>query len=577
MSARRGFPGVGSPSSGRRGLLILSGILLVGLGLRVCFLREVIQSPGFDSPSVDAAFNNYWARAMVTGDWTPPKGEPDPLIRGTPYLRPPGYAYFLASIYRVFGLSFMAPRIVQMILGLESCLLAFVLARRAYGEAVGLIAAGLTSTYWILIYFEGQFQEPALLTFILLAFVCALGLWAERRTFRHALAAGLLLGLAGLVKPNPLLFLPVGVGWAFWVLSRRRERRMGYVRAAAGLVVGSAIAVAPAAIRNYCVAGDVVLISANAGMNLYIGNNEFADGRQLGHLPDTGLTATCFMYPQVVRRLQAEQGRTMKYSEVSAYYAAQALRFIRENPRAFLILTLKRAAIFWGAQEVSLNEEMDCERAFSGTLSRVPGNFPIVLSLCLLGAMRLVLDLRVARRRTDQAAGETAKKETSVLLAAFVFTFFLSYVFFFNAASYRAPLLPFLAILAAYGVHRVGQFVFGGEVRRAVVWATVGLSLFFAANAPIVPREPPSQAAWHCNRGRMYARKGQLDQAIAEGQAALQANPESLQAHRLMAIWSKELGLFDQAREYENREAELLRAMEPGAADAQLPAQARPN
>jgi len=567
---------IGPPPLGRKGILVLSGILLLGLGLRVCYLREVVQSPGYDSPSVDAAFNDYWARAMAAGDWTPPKGEPDPQIRSRPYLRPPGYAYFLASIYRAFGLGFTAPRIVQMILGLESCLLAFAIARQAYGNAVGLIAAALTSSYWILIYFEGRFQEPALLTFVLLAFVWTLALWTERRTFRLTLAAGLLLGLAGLVKPNPLLFLPVGMLWVYWVGRRRGGRRPTCLKPALGLLAGSAIAVAPTAIRNAAVAGDFVLISANAGMNLYIGNNELAQGWQLGRLPGTSLTTTCFMYPQVVKHVEAEQGRAMKYSEVSSYFTAKALRFICRHPSTFAALTLRRAALFWGPQEISLNEEMNCERAFSGTLSKIPGGFPLVLSLCLLGAIRLAMDLKTSRSRPNAAAVETPRtREVSILLAAFVLTFFFSYVLFFNAASYRAPLIPFLAIFAAYGVHRVGQFAFRRDFRRATLWTAAGLVLFLAARVPIVPCETPGPAAWHCNRGRMYARKGRLDQAVAEGQAALLVNPADPQIHALMAVWLTERGSFDEARQHQRQAADLLRMMETG--EAQPPEGTRPN
>lgn len=541
-------------------MLILAGILLVGLALRVSYLHELRQSPGFDTPTLDPGFNNYWARAMATGDWTPPAPDPDPLIRVTPYLRPPGYAYFLASAYRAFGLSYLAPRLVQLILGLENCLLAFALARRWFGSGAGLITAALMATYWILVYFEGQFQEPTLLIFVLLAFVYVLSMWTQRRALRYALAAGLLLGLAGTVRPNPLLFLPVGVAWACWIAHRRGERWPVFAKAAAGLVAGGVIAVAPITIRNYRVAGDFVLISANGGLNLYIGNNEFADGQQLGHLPDTGWPAMCFTYPQVVREVQREQGRAMRYSEVSAYFVEKALRFIREHPAAFATLTLKRAALFWGPQEIPLNEEMDCERAFSRTLRDIPGNFPALLALCLLGAACLVRDLRSEGRKAVGADEVVRRKEVAVLLGAFVMTFFLSYVFFFNAASYRTPILPFLMIFGAYGLWRVGQLVWNREIRRAASWAAAGLFLFLLVRMPIVSCPTPGPVAWHCRRGSEYARKGQLDRAIEEGRAALKADPQSPRPHELMAMWLTKQGLLSEASQHEQMAAELRNA-----------------
>ena len=75
----------------RRQLAILGLILAVGLALRLAYLSERREAPDFDQPTADAAFHDYWARGLATGDWTPPAGENDPEISRVPFLRPPGY------------------------------------------------------------------------------------------------------------------------------------------------------------------------------------------------------------------------------------------------------------------------------------------------------------------------------------------------------------------------------------------------------------------------------------------------------------------------------------------------------
>ena len=95
----------------KRHWIILACILLVGFALRLIYLQEIAHDPDFSHPTLDPQFNDYWARAMVTGDWTPPIGYPDPMIRTTPHGRPPGYPYFLAFIYLVFGTSYLTPRL----------------------------------------------------------------------------------------------------------------------------------------------------------------------------------------------------------------------------------------------------------------------------------------------------------------------------------------------------------------------------------------------------------------------------------------------------------------------------------
>ena len=58
----------------RSEIRILLAILLVGGLLRALYLDEIADSPGVASPQVDAHYHDYWARAMVTRDWTPPAG-----------------------------------------------------------------------------------------------------------------------------------------------------------------------------------------------------------------------------------------------------------------------------------------------------------------------------------------------------------------------------------------------------------------------------------------------------------------------------------------------------------------------
>jgi hypothetical protein len=342
----------------RRDLLILIGIVLAGLGLRALYLRELVESPAFSAPPVDPGFHDYWARALVTGDWTTPEDQPDPQIRTTPYFRPPGYPYFLTLIYSVTGPNYLAPRVAQMSLGLLNVVVGFLFARKWYGAGVGLVCAALLSTYWAFIYYEGAFQEPVLLIFTLVLFLSVLALYVERLAFRHTLIAGIFLGLAALVKPNGLLFLPVALLWTFWVAYRRRKGLRAYL-SGFGLVLGTVLAIAPATIRNYWVARDLVLISSNFGINLFIGNNEYADGLFLSYIPGFGHFRTCYDYPGIVESLEAKLGRPLKYSEASAYFAGEGLRYVRDNPSRAARLTIKRAALFWTPDEIAHNTVID--------------------------------------------------------------------------------------------------------------------------------------------------------------------------------------------------------------------------
>ena len=96
------------------------------------------------------------------------------------------------------------------------------------------------------------------------------------------------------------------------------------------------LALIPEVVRNAVVANDFVLISSNGAINLYIGNNEKADGTS-ARIPDlqelTGINKwSWFLYDRIVEGVSRHEGRPMKYSEVSAWFSRRALDHITSHP-----------------------------------------------------------------------------------------------------------------------------------------------------------------------------------------------------------------------------------------------------
>ena len=48
----------------------LAGILLLGVILRLWYLSQIVHAPDFAAPQQDPAVFDWYARALVTGDWT---------------------------------------------------------------------------------------------------------------------------------------------------------------------------------------------------------------------------------------------------------------------------------------------------------------------------------------------------------------------------------------------------------------------------------------------------------------------------------------------------------------------------
>jgi len=542
---------VSGPPSAREWLL-LALILAVGLALRASYLHEIRTAPDFDCPLLDPELYDYWARALVSGDWVPPHGQPDPLIPSTAFTRPPGYPYFLALVYLATDASYLAARLAQMALGLVNCVLMFALARALFGRAVGLVATAFMAVYWVFIYFEGELNSPVLVMFLVLCAMNVLRLWLRKPTLLRALAPGVLLGLLVVTRPEALLFLPLVLVWAWWALRGQEERRRRFRVSVAGLVCGFAAMVAPVTIRNYAVGKEFVLISTGGGFNFYAGNNELSNGvwPQVDMMRTLGLGIEWSNYdmPTAVRALERRLGRQgVTHSEFSRYFTDLALEYILEHPGRIFRLVGKKALLFWGPAEVSNNKVIHYDKLNSPTLRLMPG-FPAALAPCVLGLLLLAASWARQRKRRGrlERSGPSPQFHMVVLVLLYVGACFVAILPFHMAARYRVPIIPFLLLFAAYGVCRVAALIGVRDARKAVGWCMLGLALCGLLRVPLAPYEP-SLAQWRHDRAQAFRHKGQHQRAIEESRKAVEADALSPAYRTHLAIELAGQGKSDEA------------------------------
>ncbi len=503
---------------------LLAAILGIGVLLRLTYLLEAAQgSPDFASPRFEAQYHDYWARALLSNDWTPPPRITDPEIRSRAFFRPPGYPYFLAAIYGTLGPSYLWPRLVQMTLGLGTCLLVFLLTRRTFGNIEALGATALSATYWLMLFFEGELMAPALLSFLLLLALSQIARWTQGFTLSRAVSAGLLLGLAAVVRPNVLVLPLVSLAWIAWIRHRRRlpvfEAR--FLGSAAGFCAALALAILPVTLRNWMVSGEPVLLTSNGGINLFIGTHPDNDGTTPG-VPELGEIAglsgwDSFDYPEIARAVSELQGRSMGDAEISRYFSRRALAAVVDDPRGTLRRTVRKLLLFWGPAEVSNNKVLAAERANSPTL-RLGLTFPVLFACALFGLSRLL-----RRRRSSRPLPE-AQLATTTLLLGWILAYSASYLPFFVAARFRVALVPWLAILGGAGIATLWR---SRSAPRALAFGLLSLgAIWLLVRSPWVPYED-DQALWHYRRGLLYQEQGRPDLALEELEAAHEHDPEN--------------------------------------------------
>ncbi|HPA41888.1 MAG TPA: glycosyltransferase family 39 protein [Candidatus Hydrogenedentes bacterium] len=311
-------------------------ILLLGLLLRVAYLSQVAQAPDFAALQQDPQVQDYFARAILSGDWSVPEGATDPEMRTTPFFRPPGYGYLLTAVYWLTDGSYLAPRLLNLFLGLGTIVVLFLLGRALFSPAAGLFSAFCAAVLGIFVYWEGEVNDPALFVFLFPLLVYVLFLWSRNCSPGWAVLAGLIFGSYALMRPNILGLGPLAAAWMVWVAWRRG--RLARIPASwLLLLVTTVLVVIPVTVRNYVASGEFVPIATYFGENLLIGNDPDADGvtpwlPYLQELEGTG-NWTAQDYINVVKGVRKELGRPeMTHTEVSSYFADRAKAFMRATP-----------------------------------------------------------------------------------------------------------------------------------------------------------------------------------------------------------------------------------------------------
>lgn len=533
---------------GRLDLKLCVAVFCVAFALRVLYLREIVHQPEFNLPAVDAGYHDYWAWGLASGDWTPPPYREDPQIQTMPYFRPPLCPYFLALIYSIFGHNYVAVRVVQMLLGSLSCVLAYVLAARLFNRGTAIVSGGLMAGYWVFIYFDSELREVVLLVFLLEALVLGLLSLRARPGPLRALGCGVLLGLAALAKPNVLLLIPVVILWLLLVNRPGASWRRGALLGT-GVAVGTILTITPAFLRNTLVAKDGVLISANGGINLYAGNNPVASGYDVRLPPPLPEFASSWEYPQVVRHVQRLEGRPMKRSEVSDWFARQAFEHIRSDPSRTADLVLRKAILFWGGVEIVSERDLNAARSESALLGLLPGDFSLLLACAVVG---FVFTLRRPGDRGQNPAEPRAAAVASphradlALIVLVVGTYFVSFLPFFVTARYRAAIIPFIVMFAAYGLVRIAVGFLEMRAVAGLVALVAIVALYLGTSIDYYNVSDDGFKAVY-DRAVALGKKGQSEEAMTHYRKALRIRPFAPKAHNNLGLILAEQGRGDEA------------------------------
>jgi len=190
---------------------------------------------------------------------------------------PVGYSGFLGLVYRIFGEGPHVATVANAVTGALLCAVVHRLARHATTPGRARLAALFAAlSPGLIVYSALLMTEPlAALGIIVAAWLFV----REERPLHRGLAAGVVMGLTALVRPQSLLCLP---GLALLAIpgdGAWSSRLLAAARPTAVALASALAVVAPWTARNCAVMDGCALVSTNAGWNLAIGAFPRATGR----------------------------------------------------------------------------------------------------------------------------------------------------------------------------------------------------------------------------------------------------------------------------------------------------------
>jgi 4-amino-4-deoxy-L-arabinose transferase-like glycosyltransferase len=382
--------------------IILSAIFCVALLFRVVTVM-VLDIP----PESDYAAYQLMAQNFLSGNGFTDGENQAFMSAGYPLL-------VLVPVFALTGNSLLAAQLVNAFLGAITVLICYFVARRAgAGRVAGLVAASLLTLYipsWI--YAEYIAKENLMAPLMLGIIWCALGL-AKKASYTIAALSGLLFGLLALTGNAAL-----SIGGAVLVALAFSKTAFGRKVVSAGIIGVIAVAIlTPWLVRNYHVVGAPV-INSNSGFNLYVGNNPSATGYFVS-IADTPAGSQW----HALRKEHGELG-------ASRILGVLAIDWIKDHPTEALVLSLKKAAVFW--MPPIHGGKGDGSRA--ETVSRL---IWLVQFVILTSASVASLAFRNLRTRS-----------LAILWLA-VIGYTAVHMLFYVVFRYREPIMPLLCILSA--------------------------------------------------------------------------------------------------------------------------------
>ena len=388
----------------------------------------------------DQTLYHKGAQALVEGD-------PFALAPGEPNQQSPFYQYFLGLIYFFSGVELTSAWIVQLILGVVSTFLVYMIAKRYISQGSAFIAAVMFTLYGGNWFYECTLYRASLVTLLILS-VCSLLLrFAERPSIGLLIGSALSLSFLTQARTNLILFVPFALVYLWRKVFSRRDMGRKWL---AGYLVIFFLASLPLLVWVKQIHGNWGPYDQTGGENFYLANS-----------PDYSVRSV--VHDKKYRNL-------LESERLGTRPALQLiLKDIAERPLDVTKVYLKKVYYYFNDYEVPTTHNYYLSSELSSVLKW--GSIPFGV-IATLGISGFFWSWKYWKRLT--------------LLHAFFLGNLLAYLPFFMFSRYRLSMVPFLCIFSAFTLHMIYQRFKENDLRAL---SSVIISVFalgwFVKTAPL--------------------------------------------------------------------------------------------
>ena len=314
--------------------------------------------------------------------------------------RSPGYPFFLALVYSIFGHSYPVVKIIQLILSALTCIIIYSIAREMCNEKVAMFSGFFSCIYYGLFEMPSHILSETLFTFLLCISILFFLKIGKKKNYK--IYASVFLALATLTRPITLIF-PFFV--FVWLLLKYKLDIA--IKNFITIIFVFGITILPWTIRNYSVHHKFVPVNIQSGFDFWASNNSESKGQ---------------WNPS---NLNYEKYKNFSEFERDKQYFREGLKFLKsQSPlQNIKLLSLKIGSFLYPF---------------------LPGydlTYGFILPFWLIGMVLIV------------------KKENYQYIFLFfvVLLFFIITIIFYGSPRFRSPMSPFVIIFGAVGINYVYQ------------------------------------------------------------------------------------------------------------------------